>query len=52
MKYLTWTLIVVLVIGWILGFLVFKILGGLIHLFLVLAVILAIYNWFSRRGKD
>ncbi|WP_194526654.1 lmo0937 family membrane protein [Zobellia roscoffensis] len=47
MKYLIYTLIIVLIIGWILGFLIFKVLGGLIHLLLVVAVLLLIYNWFT-----
>ncbi|MUH38236.1 lmo0937 family membrane protein [Zobellia amurskyensis] len=52
MKYLLYTLIIVLIIGWILGFLIFKILGGLIHLLLVVAIILIIYNWFIERKKN
>ncbi|HLG61279.1 MAG TPA: lmo0937 family membrane protein [Ktedonosporobacter sp.] len=38
-----WGVVVVLVILWLLGFL-FHIAGGLIHLLLVLAVIVLIYN--------
>jgi hypothetical protein len=41
-----WTLIVVLVILWFLGF-SFHIAGGLIHLLLVLAVIILIFNLVS-----
>ena len=48
MKYLLWTVIGLLVVIWILGFLVFKILGGFIHLLLVVAILLTIYNWFKR----
>ncbi|MGJ8738311.1 lmo0937 family membrane protein [Zobellia laminariae] len=52
MKYLIYSIIIVLIIGWILGFLVFQILGGLIHLLLVLAVLLIVYNWFTERKKN
>jgi hypothetical protein len=49
-----WTVIVVLVVLWILGFF-FNVLGfaanGLIHLLLVIAVILVVYNLMTgRRG--
>jgi hypothetical protein len=46
-----WTLAVILVILWALGFLAFHIGGGLIHLLLVLAVIVIIWNLVTgRRG--
>jgi hypothetical protein len=38
-----WTVIVVLVILWLLGF-IFQIGGGLIHILLVVALIVLIYN--------
>lgn len=45
-----WALIVLLVILWILGFGVFSIAGGFIHLLLVLAVIVLILQLiFGRR---
>lgn len=45
-----WTIIVILFILWLLGFTVFH-LGGLIHLVLVLAVIVLIFNLLTgRRG--
>jgi hypothetical protein len=45
-----WTIIVVLVILWLLGFSL-HIGGGLIHILLVLAVIVLIFNLLSgRRG--
>jgi hypothetical protein len=45
-----WTIFVILVILWLLGF-SFNIGGGLIHLLLVIAVIVLIYNLItSRRG--
>ncbi len=48
-----WGVIVVLVILWLLGFVVFHVAGGLIHLLLVLAVIVLIYNLIvgSRTGR-
>ncbi len=39
-----WGLVVVLVILWLLGFVVFHVAGALIHILLVLAVIVLIYN--------
>ena len=49
MKKIMWFIIILLIIGWFLGFLVFKILGGLIHLLLILAVVLIIYNWLNNK---
>ncbi len=45
-----WTILVVLVILWLLGF-SFHIGGGLIHILLVIAVIILVYNLLTgRRG--
>ncbi|MGB4593979.1 MAG: lmo0937 family membrane protein [Coriobacteriia bacterium] len=45
-----WTLFVILVILWLLGF-SFSIGGGLIHILLVIAVIVLVYNLLTgRRG--
>lgn len=46
---LIWTIIVVLFVLWLIGFAV-HIGGGLIHLLLVIAVILLIYNLVTGRG--
>jgi Flp pilus assembly protein TadB len=46
---LIWTIIVVLFVLWILGFAVFH-LGALIHLLIVIAVILLIFNLVTGRG--
>jgi hypothetical protein len=46
---LIWTLIVILVVLWLLGF-VLHIGGALIHLILVIAVILLIINLVTGRG--
>jgi hypothetical protein len=43
-----WTIFVVLLVLWLLGF-SFHIAGGLIHLLLVLAVIMLIYNLITGR---
>jgi len=43
-----WTIFVILVILWLLGFSL-HIGGGLIHLLLVIAVIVLIYNLIARR---
>ena len=44
-----WTITIVLVILWLLGFVGFHILGAWIHLILVLAVIVLIFNLLSGR---
>ncbi len=43
-----WTIVVVLVVLWLLGFL-FHIAGGLIHILLVLAVLAIIYQLITGR---
>ena len=37
-------LAVILIVAWLMGWLVFKVAGGLIHLLLVIAVVVFIYN--------
>ena len=44
-----WTIAVILVILWALGFLAFRVGGGLIHLLLVIAVIVVIWNLIAGR---
>ena len=44
-----WTLAVILFIAWLLGFGVFHVAGGLIHLLLVLAVIVVRYRIVTGR---
>jgi hypothetical protein len=39
-----WTIAVILLILWLLGFFAFHVAGGLIHLLLVLAVIVVVWN--------
>lgn len=46
-----WTIAVILIILWALGFLAFHVAGGLIHVLLVIAVIVVIYQFVTgRRG--
>lgn len=44
-----WTIVVILFILWILGFGVFHVAGGLIHLLLVIAVIIIVYRLVTGR---
>ncbi|HET6762970.1 MAG TPA: lmo0937 family membrane protein [Longimicrobiaceae bacterium] len=44
-----WTLAVILFILWLLGFTVFHVAGGLIHLLLVIAVIVVLFRLISGR---
>jgi hypothetical protein len=44
-----WTLIVILVVLWLLGFSVFHVAGGLIHLLLVIAVIVLVIKLVTGR---
>jgi hypothetical protein len=44
-----WTLAVILFILWLLGFAVFHVAGGLIHLLLVIAVIVILFRLISGR---
>ena len=44
-----WTIAMVLLILWILGFFVFPVAGSLIHILLVIAVIVVIYRLITGR---
>ena len=44
-----WTIAVILFILWLLGFAVFHVAGGLIHLLLVIAVIVIIFRLVTGR---
>ena len=46
-----WTIFVVVLVLWLLGFSL-HIAGGLIHILLVLAVIIMIFNLLSGRRRD
>ena len=45
-----WTIVVVLLVLWALGFFVAS-LGSIVHALLVLAVIVVLYNLFVGRGR-
>ncbi|HEX6564997.1 MAG TPA: lmo0937 family membrane protein [Chthoniobacterales bacterium] len=45
-----WTIIAILVVLWLLGFSVFHIAGGLIHILLVIAVIVLVIKLVTGRG--
>ena len=44
-------LAIVLLVAWVLGWAVFKVAGGLIHLLLVIAVVVFAYNLISGRRR-
>lgn len=44
-----WTIAVILVVLWVVGFLVLHITGALIHLLLVVAIIAVLYNVIAGR---
>ncbi len=47
-----WAIVVVLVVLWLAGWLAFNIGGGFIHLLIVVAVIILLYNLFvGMRGR-
>jgi len=51
MKDLIWLIVVILIIGWLIGFIGFgAAVGNLIHILLVIAVILIIYKLLTGRS--
>lgn len=44
-----WTIAVILIVLWILGWLVFHIAGGLIHILLIVGIIVLAVNFFRGR---
>ena len=44
-----WTIVVILVILWLLGLVTSYTMGGLIHILLVIAIIVVLYNIISGR---
>lgn len=44
-----WTIAVILLVLWLLGFLAFHVAGGLIHILLVLAIIVGLIQLFTGR---
>jgi hypothetical protein len=51
---LLWAVVVVLVVLWLLGFIVLHVSSAFIHLLLILALIVLLYNLFvgMRRGRS
>jgi Family of unknown function (DUF5670) len=49
---LLWAVVVILVVLWLLGWFAFRVGGGLIHILIVLAIIVLLFNLFvGRRGR-
>ena len=46
-----WTLIAILLVLWLLGLVSSYTIGGFIHLLLVIAIVVAIYNLIATRGR-
>lgn len=44
-----WTLVVIILVLWLLGWMVFEVAGGLIHLLLVVALIVIVYRLVTGR---
>lgn len=44
-----WTIFVILIVLWLLGFVGFHVLGGFIHILLVIAVVILIINLIQGR---
>ncbi len=48
-----WAIVIVLVVLWLIGWLALHIGGGLIHILLIIAIIVLLYNLFvGRRGAS
>jgi hypothetical protein len=49
---LIWAVVIILVVLWLLGWLAFHVGGGLIHILIVVAIIVLLFNLFvGRRGR-
>lgn len=46
---LIWLIVVILVVGWLIGFVAFPAVGGIIRLLLVIAVILVVFKLLTGR---
>lgn len=44
-----WIIVVLLIIGWLIGFVAFPAIGGIIHILLVIAVIMIIFKLVTGR---
>ncbi|MCL6219747.1 lmo0937 family membrane protein [Zunongwangia pacifica] len=49
MRDIIWLIIVLLIIGWLIGYFAFPDLGSIIHILIVLAVILLLYRLLTGR---
>lgn len=49
--FMLWVIVAILVVLWLLGFLAFHIAGGLIHLLLIVAVVVVVYQIVTGRRK-
>jgi len=49
MRDIVWLIVVILVIGWLVGYFAFPDVGGLLHILLVVAVILILYKLITGR---
>ena len=49
MRDIVWLIVVLLIIGWLVGYFAFPDLGGIIHILLVIVVILVIYKLLTGR---
>ncbi|TQD38849.1 lmo0937 family membrane protein [Haloflavibacter putidus] len=50
MRDLIWLIVVLLIIGWLVGYFAFPDLGSIIHILLVIVVILVIYKLITGRN--
>lgn len=50
MRDIVWIIVVILVIGWLIGFVAFPDVGGILHALLVIAVILIVYKLVTGRS--
>ena len=46
-----WTLALILLVLWLLGYVVFEVAGALVHLLLVVAAVVIIYRFITRRAR-
>lgn len=50
MRDIVWIIVVILVIAWLIGFVAFPDVGGILHALLVIAVILIVYKLVTGRS--
>jgi len=49
MKDIIWLIVVLMIIGWLVGYFAFPDLGGVIHILLVIAVIMIVFKLITGR---